>query len=264
MGTSEAVAVTAEVMPEKTMMVRFEPASLVDNIDAVKAWVEREVAPWVGAQIDCEDADQLKAARTVMADLNKVKEPIEAERKRIKRQYELPLKAFEARVKEITAIVDEARDGIKAQVDAADERFRERRRDLLATEYEGCAGPIAGLIPFQAILDTRWLNRSTGEVKACGELQEATVRAVQGYETVRQINGSVNLRDTKIKYAMYPVWILNTTWRGQNYRFAMNGQTGKFVGDLPIDNSIYWRWRLLYGLGFAGVLYAAMWALGIL
>lgn len=106
------------------------------------------------------------------------------------------------------------------------------------------------------------LSRITERIKTTAF--DALLNTVQGYETVRQINGSVNLRDTKIKYAMYPVWILNTTWRGQNYRFAMNGQTGKFVGDLPIDNSIYWRWRLLYGLGFAGVLYAAMWALGIL
>ena len=31
------------------------------------------------------------------------------------------------------------------------------------------------------------------------------------------------------------MWILNTTWNGNKYTFAMNGQTGKFVGDLPID-----------------------------
>ena len=93
---------------------------------------------------------------------------------------------------------------------------------------------------------------------------DALLDTVQGYETVRKTGGDVTLHNTNIKYAMYPVWVLNTTWRGQNYRFAMNGQTGKFVGDLPIDNLAYWKWRLLYGLGFAGVLYGAMWVLGIL
>ncbi|MBQ8074837.1 MAG: hypothetical protein IJ237_02525 [Oscillospiraceae bacterium] len=106
------------------------------------------------------------------------------------------------------------------------------------------------------------LDRITERIKTSAF--DALLNTVQGYETVRQTNGTVRLRDTQIKYAMYPVWILNTTWRGQNYRFAMNGQTGKLVGDLPIDNFAYWKWRLLYGLGFAGVLYAAMWALGIL
>ena len=44
----------------------------------------------------------------------------------------------------------------------------------------------------------------------------------------------------------------------------MNGQTGKFVGDLPIDPFIYWKWRLLYALGISSVLYAAMAFLGFL
>ncbi|MBQ1320488.1 MAG: hypothetical protein IIY53_02435, partial [Solobacterium sp.] len=42
------------------------------------------------------------------------------------------------------------------------------------------------------------------------------------------------------QYALYPVWLLNTSWQGQQYTFAMNGQTGKFVGDLPVDNGRYW------------------------
>lgn len=39
----------------------------------------------------------------------------------------------------------------------------------------------------------------------------------------------------KNKYALYPVWLLNTSWEGKQYYFAMNGQNGKFVGDLPVD-----------------------------
>ena len=107
-------------------------------------------------------------------------------------------------------------------------------------------------------------NRSRIEERIQKSTFDALLDTVQGYETVQQTDGKIRLRDTNIKYAMYPVWILNTTWRGQNYRFAMNGQTGKFVGDLPVDNLIYWKWRLLYGLGIAGVLYGAMWALGVL
>lgn len=37
------------------------------------------------------------------------------------------------------------------------------------------------------------------------------------------------------KYALYPVWLLNTSWEGKQYYFAMNGRNGKFVGDLPVD-----------------------------
>ncbi len=93
---------------------------------------------------------------------------------------------------------------------------------------------------------------------------DALYDTVNGYGSVTETSSQATLEGTKIKYAMYPVWILNTTWRGQNYMFAMNGQTGKFVGDLPVDRSIYWKWRLLYTLGFSGIIYAVMWALGLL
>jgi len=52
------------------------------------------------------------------------------------------------------------------------------------------------------------------------------------------------------KYALYPVWLLNTSWNGKKYTFAMNGQTGKLVGDLPMDKGAFWRW-------FAGLFAAA-------
>lgn len=66
-----------------------------------------------------------------------------------------------------------------------------------------------------------------------------------GYATLVPEGGNVSLKNSKAKYALYPVWILNTTWKGENYLFAMNGQTGKFVGDLPLDKKAYWKW---YGI----------------
>ena len=63
-----------------------------------------------------------------------------------------------------------------------------------------------------------------------------------GYNSVIPVNSGVDLENNSIKYALYPVWLLNTTWNGQNYTFAMNGQTGKFVGDLPVDKGAYFRW----------------------
>ena len=50
---------------------------------------------------------------------------------------------------------------------------------------------------------------------------------------------------------------MSTTWNGQNYLFAMNGQTGKMVGDLPLDKAAYKKW--LFGLtGSIGVVLFAI------
>lgn len=36
-------------------------------------------------------------------------------------------------------------------------------------------------------------------------------------------------------YVLLPVWVLNIKYRDQIYHFAMNGQTGKLVGEIPVD-----------------------------
>ena len=52
---------------------------------------------------------------------------------------------------------------------------------------------------------------------------------------------NVDMHVNKINYAFLPVWLLSTKWKNNNYLFAMNGQTGKLVGDLPMDKGKYWR-----------------------
>lgn len=78
-----------------------------------------------------------------------------------------------------------------------------------------------------------------------------------GFSGVRVENISVKLGENVARYALLPVWILTSSWENKNYIFAMNGQTGKMVGDLPMDKSLYRKW--LYGV--AGVVGAAVYAL---
>lgn len=79
---------------------------------------------------------------------------------------------------------------------------------------------------------------------------------VRGYATVTAESTSVRLKNGEAKYALYPVWVLNTTWNGEKYTFAMNGQTGKFVGNLPMDKGIFWRYFSMIGVISAVVIYA--------
>ena len=67
-------------------------------------------------------------------------------------------------------------------------------------------------------------------------------RTVTGYNSVTPEYRGVYLRDSKVRYALLPVWVIKATWKDKQYLFAMNGQTGKFVGDLPTDWGIFWKW----------------------
>ncbi len=73
-------------------------------------------------------------------------------------------------------------------------------------------------------------------------VKEVFEETVQGYNSVTLRGSNVRIENGKAKYALYPVWLLNTSWNGERYTFAMNGQTGKFVGNLPMDKGAFWRW----------------------
>ena len=90
---------------------------------------------------------------------------------------------------------------------------------------------------------------------------EKTVMSA-GYSVVIPQNSQVNIANGSYAYALYPVWILNTTWNGKKYTFAMNGQTGKFVGDLPLDKSAFWKKVAMFTPLMSAVAYGILWALG--
>ncbi|MBR5420055.1 MAG: hypothetical protein IK115_02785 [Lachnospiraceae bacterium] len=66
--------------------------------------------------------------------------------------------------------------------------------------------------------------------------QEAIRDTVTGYDSVSTESANIHMNNGKINYCMLPVWMLTTQWNGGQYTFAMNGQTGKVTGDLPIDS----------------------------
>lgn len=55
-----------------------------------------------------------------------------------------------------------------------------------------------------------------------------------GYSTVLPTNRQIQISHGKTKYVLLPVWLLNTKYQGKTYTFAMNGQTGKMAGSLPV------------------------------
>ena len=84
------------------------------------------------------------------------------------------------------------------------------------------------------------IDRANERVKSSTENEFAAT--VTGYNSVVPEYSSIRLSNGKAKYALYPVWLLNTTWNNEKYTFAMNGQTGKFVGKLPVSKGRFAAW----------------------
>ncbi len=96
------------------------------------------------------------------------------------------------------------------------------------------------------------VNQSMG--RANQRIQASALNAfedtVDGYDSVSPIQAAMQVANGSYKYALYPVWILNVKWNGKNHTFAMNGQTGKFVGNIPTEDK---KAKLIGGLGGAAV-----------
>lgn len=101
------------------------------------------------------------------------------------------------------------------------------------------------LVPFSpAYLPGYLADKPDVDVEACGERADARAEVtvldnlrdtVVGYEMVLARGSSAGVVRERSHYAMLPVWMLSTRWEDAPYLFAMNAQTGKMVGDLPVD-----------------------------
>ena len=58
-----------------------------------------------------------------------------------------------------------------------------------------------------------------------------------GYENVNVKSHGENITNRTFSYALFPLWLLRTKYKDQFYYFAMNGQTGKVAGKLPVDKA---------------------------
>ena len=93
---------------------------------------------------------------------------------------------------------------------------------------------------------------------------DALEDTVEGYETVTSLGANMRVMNGTYKYGLYPVWILKTNWNGKEYTFAMNGQTGKFVGDIPTNHALIKKLGLLIGAGVGAAAYGILWLLTLL
>lgn len=137
----------------------------------------------------------------------------------------------------------------------------------LADEYMEAIEPFnyAGLVEFTPaylsgfLADKYDVTAKEGQPRVDTRVK-ATVKdmlsdTVSGYSSVTIEGENFNTGRTDIKYALLPVWLLNTEYNDKTYTFAMNGQTGKLVGKLPVDKGLFWKYFLGMGVGFSAIAY---------
>ena len=85
-------------------------------------------------------------------------------------------------------------------------------------------------------------NRAEGRMRQTAANVIAPL-AGPGYSGVRSSGGSMRA-DMDAKYLLFPVYLFDLEFDNKKYPFAVNGQTGKVVGEVPESTATAWRYFL--------------------
>lgn len=74
--------------------------------------------------------------------------------------------------------------------------------------------------------------------------QTIFLNSAPGYTSKIPFENKLTSQQTSKQYALLPVWMVNVKYKDKTYIFAMNGQTGKFIGDIPLDKGKVVLWSI--------------------
>lgn len=74
-----------------------------------------------------------------------------------------------------------------------------------------------------------------GEKRAKRSVRDLLESDLNSYSTKSINSSNINIESINVKYVLLPVWMLNIKYKDEIRPFAMNGQTGKMIGNIPID-----------------------------
>lgn len=116
--------------------------------------------------------DGIKEAKSDRAKLNKLRSAIDARRKDLKKEYLKPYNDFEARIKELTGLIDQPIVAIDTQLETYEERRKEAKAERVRELYEDTIPEnLKDIIPLTRIGDPKWLNATTTMKSVTEDLQ---------------------------------------------------------------------------------------------
>ena len=159
---------------------------VVFNYEELKAGLSTALEDYKGKAYD---ESMLAEAKADTANLNKLKKALNDERIFRKKEFEAPFKVFEDQVKELCGMIDEATSGIKAQLDAYEQKRIEEKREAIKTTFSEIASQYDCLdfVVLEKIYNQKWENKTTTDKAIATEITEAFEKATRDLEVIAQM-----------------------------------------------------------------------------
>lgn len=154
------------------------------NFEAVRDWLTDELAPYA-TMVVTEDA--IADAKKLRANLNKVRDGIDSQRKAVKKIWMKPYEDYEAKCKELTGIVSGASSNIDGQIKTMENEVKEQKRQRLSDFFDDHSSDVADFITFEDVFDPKWLNATFSEIDAANSITAQIEDFKEGLDTIRSM-----------------------------------------------------------------------------
>lgn len=82
------------------------------------------------------------------------------------------------------------------------------------------------------------------EKRAIESAESVMLNDMGNYHSKRVKEKTISTNKAGCEYVLLPVWMVNVKYNNKYYTFAMNGQTGEIVGDIPINKVKVALWSI--------------------
>lgn len=143
-------------------------------------------------------SQNIKEAKDDRATLNALKKSLNDEKIKIKKEFEVPYKDFEDKIKELIELVDKPASEIDKQVKIFEEAEKAKKRESIENIYAENIGSYADLIPLQQIYDSRWENKTYKETDIKKEIQDIVKKADSDIKVITELKSEFEfqIKDT--------------------------------------------------------------------
>ncbi len=161
------------------------------NNEELKEAISAKVQDYKGLQYTEET---IKEAKKDKATLNKLRDAIETERKRIKKQCMAPYELFEKQVKEVLAIIDEPIQLIDSQIKEVEEQRRLEKKQKVLEIYEENIGNLKGILPFAKVFKNEYMNVSKSLKSITEEITALISKVNQDMDVIEELDTKYELQ----------------------------------------------------------------------
>lgn len=162
------------------------PAVIDGNFTEVKQGLENMMTAYAEIQVT---EDNIPDCKKDVATLRKIKAAIDGKRKEVKREHEKPLKEFEAKCKELTAVIDKEIVRINSALDGYEVKRIAEKAQVIKTLYAESIGEFGEYLPLERIWQKNWNNKTCTEREITADIQQMVLKVRQETSVINQTCG---------------------------------------------------------------------------